>query len=324
MVETHAYLDVWQRIMDARHPALISHINPDADTLGSALALYCALLKLSRKASIVNYSKELPQNLDFLPHFDKIKSAVPQNSDLIVSFDCGSIDRLGIEKGEIPIINIDHHISNNLYGDMNIVEPKIASSTLVVLRLFEENGIAVGEQEASCIYTGLATDTGFFQYDNTDAVTFETASRLVSLGARPDIIAKNITQREPLRKLRLLNEILSTLELCCEGQVAFTYVTQEMFKKTGGTIPDTDDVANIGRTLATVETSLFLREEHDGRIKASMRSKNRVDVSEIAVFFGGGGHHKAAGITFSDKDMTIDQAKDKLLSKICEAIKDTL
>ncbi len=303
-----------RKIKEAGSIALLTHINPDADTLGSALGMYHALKELGKRVVVVNVS-ELPYNLDFLPAIERVQKKLPSWSDLWISFDSGSFDRLGIEEKEAFLINIDHHRTNTMYGDINIVDPDAAATAQVVYELFEKGGFPVPEPSAVCLYTALADDTGFFKYDSVKADTFDLAKKLCAKGASPEYVARMLTMREPLSKLRLLPMVLETLELRMNAKVAILRLTQGMLQKSGGKKEMADDALNMARNLVTVEVAILLRQEEDGRIKVSLRSKSYVDVGKIATKFGGGGHRRAAGFTSDLEDF------DRVLQMVLEEIK---
>lgn len=312
------YKKAYELIKKSKSIVLISHVNPDGDALGSSLAMFFALKEMGKKVKVVNVSKKLPQNLDFLPGFSEIKRELPKSFDLLISFDSGSFDRLGIEKKSTKIINFDHHISNTNYGDVNVIESEFAATGEVVYKFLKENSIPISKESAICIYTALVSDTGFFQYESVNERVFLIASELVGLGVKPDYVSKMLNEREPLCKVRLLAKILDSLTLYLNAKVGVVTVTQAMLKESGADITHTEDVANIPRNLATVEVGIMLREEEDGRIKVSLRSKNYVDVSKIAQSFGGGGHKRAAGFTSDDRDFK------KVLDKLLEVLKGEL
>ena len=291
----------WEKIKNSDNIVLIAHINPDGDALGSSLSLYPILKKMNKKVKVYNATKPLPMYLDFLPNFNKVTNQLPKNIDLMISFDCGSFDRLGIEEKPPFLINIDHHISNTNYGDINIIDPKAASSSQVVYNLLKTNNIKINKESAICLYTALVTDTGSFQYESVNEKVFEFAADMVKAGVKPDFVAKMLFQRDRLSRLRLIAKAYDTIELCCEGKVAFVEVTKEMMEITGAIKEDTDTIVNSVRAIATVEVACLLREEDEG-IKISLRSKNYADVSKVAVKYGGGGHIRAAGATIKEFD----------------------
>ncbi len=293
--------EVLQKIKQASHIALLTHHNPDADTLGSALGMFYILKKIQKRATVIN-SDPLPYNLTFLPGVTKIKEAVPLEADLWISFDCGSFDRLGVKKKRAFLINIDHHATNTLYGDINIVKPECASTSQVVYEMAKVLQLPITKESAICFYTALVDDTGFFKYESVNSRVFEFAKELCELGVVPEEVARELTMREPLAKLRLIELMLESLELRLMAKVAVVYVTQQMLKKSGATKEMGESGLEMARSLATVEVALLLRQEEDGRIKVSLRSKS-IDVGKIALHFGGGGHKRAAGFLSSLRDM---------------------
>ena len=299
------YKEAYELIKRCENIVLISHVNPDGDALGSSLAMYQVLKRENKKVKIVNVTEILPYNLDFLPGFKDIKKDLPKKIDLLISFDCGSFDRLGIDRRDFKIINFDHHISNTKFGDINIIEPDFASTSEVLYKFLKINSVKIDKDTAVCIYTALVTDTGFFQYESVKTRVFKTAADLVECGVKPDFVAKMLNQREPLAKVRLMAKVLDTLDLFLNAKVAVLKLTQKMLKETGATVDMAENASNIARSLATVEVGVLLREEEDGRIKVSLRSKNYVDVSKIAKMFEGGGHKRAAGFTSKYRDFDI-------------------
>ena len=309
----------WEKIEKSKNIILAAHINPDGDALGSSLSLYPILKKMGKNVKVFNVTKPLPMYLDFLPGFDKVTNKLPKNYDLLISFDCGSFDRLGIEEKPPFLINIDHHISNTKYGDINIIDSKAASSSQVVYNMLKANNIEIPSESAVCIYTALVTDTGSFQYESVNEKVFEMAAELVKCGVKPDFVAKMLFQRDRLSRLRLLAKAYDTIELCCEGKVAFVEVTKEMMEITGAIKDDTDTIVNSVRAIASVEVACMLREDDDG-IKISLRSKNYADVSKVAVKYGGGGHIRAAGATIKD-EFDFEKVKEMLKKDLKEILK---
>ncbi len=307
------YKQVWELIHKSHYITLVSHINPDGDTLGSMLSLYPTLKKMGKNVSLFNASEEVSIKYDFLPNFKKIKKIFPQKCDLLICFDCGSFDRLGILKKDFKIINIDHHKSNTLYGDINIVDEKSASSTLVVMDILEQHG-KISKDEAICIYTGLVEDTGFFMFSNTDAEVFSKASKLILLGVEPAKIAQNLKMRNSLAKTRLTSIFIDKIELLKDAKVAVGTLTQKDLKKSGALKSDTVHLVDILRNLATVELAIFIIELEDESYKISLRSKNTLDVSLLAEAFGGGGHKKSSG--FEHKQEDINRVIEQIINKV--------
>jgi len=312
------YKQIWDEIKKAENIMLIAHINPDGDALGSELSLYPILKKMGKKVTVFNATKPLPEYLDFLPNFDKVTDKLPKKIDLTISFDCGSFDRLGLEEKPSFLINIDHHISNTNYGDINLIEPDHASTSQVVYDILKANGVEIDKDSALCIYTALVTDTGSFQYESVNDKVFECAADLVRCGVKPDYVSKMLFQRDRLSRLRLLAKAYETIEMCCEGKAAFVEVTKEMMEITGAIKEDTDTIVNSVRALAPVEVACMLREDDEG-IKISLRSKNYADVSKIAQKYGGGGHIRAAGATIKD-EFDFEKVKNMLKKDLNEIL----
>jgi len=304
------------RLIDAA-PAvtIVTHLNPDADTLGTGLGIY-ALLKAhtNKPVEIVNASDALPRYLDFLPNFSKIKKRIEYEKSLVIGVDCGSIERFGVTLDGHPIINIDHHHSNTHFGTLNAVLPAYASASQVAFRLFE-NLYAVTPQSAVCFYTALLSDTRYFTTGSVNAEVFETASELVALGADPAQIATNFTQRRSLASLRILERALHSLSLYLEGRVAVMEITPEDIEATGAEMPDMDGIVDYGRSLATVQVAVLLIGLKDGTLRVSLRSKG-ADVSKVAAHFGGGGHKVASGFTLKGGQM--QEIVDTILEQITQ------
>lgn len=306
------YQEVQQMIANARSVTILSHLNPDADALGTALGIY-ALLSQDRqkKVEIVNASKALPMHLDFLPNFKKIKHHMDHQDSLIISCDCGSVDRLGFDLSGRKIINIDHHQSNTLYGDVNVVIPAYASSSQVAYVLFKRL-YEISSDAATCFYTALLSDTRYFTTSSVTEDVFEVAKQFVSLGAKPHEISRHFTQRRPLSSLRILEKALHSLTLHKDAKIATLKVSKEDIEATGASVPDMEGIVDYARSLATVEVALFAMELKEG-IRISLRSKE-ADVSKVALAFGGGGHKVAAGFTLTG--YSLQESIDIILNKI--------
>ena len=308
------YEEVKTKIQSAECITILSHLNPDADAIGTALGIYNLLKKDKiKRVEVVNGSKALPLHLDFLPGFDKIKHQIEYENSLIISCDCGSIDRLGFDLDGRDIINIDHHRSNTQYGSINVVIADYASSSQVAFELLKKLYI-VDADTATCFYTALLSDTRYFTTTSVNKEVFDVAYALVEAGAKPDVIAYNFTQRRSLSSLRILEKALSSLTLHEEAKIAVLRVTKEDIEATGAAVPDMEGIVDYARSLVTVKIALFAMELDDG-IRISLRSKN-VDLSQVASAFGGGGHKVAAG--FIMKESGLQESIDRILEKIKE------
>ncbi len=308
------YKKAWEVISDARHIVLVSHVNPDGDTIGSVLALYDALKRQNKKVSLYNATKELPHIYNFLPNIQKIKDRLPGFYDLVISCDCGSFDRLKIEKGDYKIINIDHHSSNQMFGDINLVDKTSASAGMVVYEFLEQNGLKISRDCAVCLYVSIVEDTGFFSYSNLNEKTFKCVSKLVSYGVDAKEIATLLKSRVSLAKTRLLGYVLENFDLYFDAKVAFIGINRDILTRTGAKRYDTKNIVNVLRDIITVKVSIMILEEKNGGFKISLRSQDEKDVSIVAKDFGGGGHKNSAGFEVADDDF--EKLKNTVLQKI--------
>jgi len=318
LTENLPYEEVKQKIDEYRSITILSHINPDADALGTALGIYALCIQdKEKKVEIVNASRVLPMHLDFLPNFKKIKHHMDYSDSLVISCDCGSVDRLGFNLEGRDIVNIDHHQSNTNYGSVNAILPRYASSSQVAFELFREL-YTMNASAATCFYTALLSDTRYFTTSSVNEKVFSIAQQLVSLGAKPDEISFNLTQRRSLSSFRILEKALSSLTLTEEAKVATLIVSKEDIVSTGATIPDMEGIADYAKSLVTVEIALFAMELEDS-VRISLRSKH-VDISQVAIAFNGGGHRTASGFTLTKnvgKD-SLQECVNKVLEKITE------
>lgn len=290
------YKEAWQAMQDANSTLLVSHINPDGDTLGSVLALFCALKSSGKDVHLYNHSKQMPKRLDFLPHIGRISDQMPlYRFDTAVTCDCASLDRTNLKKGDFTLINIDHHITNSYFGDINVVDSDAASATLVVYNLLVRNGIIITPQIALCLYVGFVEDTGFFTYGNLNSQSFEAISHLTQSGLDLTWVGTKMRQSTPLSLLRLKQHVLDVFYLIQNATIGVVIISQKDLKRIGCVEDDTKNIIHLIRELATVEMAIMILEKKFGGAKISLRSKNKINVATIALAYGGGGHIRAAG-----------------------------
>ncbi len=282
--------------------------------MGTALGIYALLSKeKGKRVEVVNASKDLPLYLDFLPYYKKIKHKMEYPDSLIISCDCGSVDRLGFDVAGREILNIDHHKSNTMYGSINIVLDGYASASQVAYRLFEPI-YDISTEVATCFYTALFSDTLYFTTNSVDDEVFRIAKILVDKGVNPNEIAYHFTQRRSLASLRILQRVLASLTLYKEAQIAVLSASKEDILASGAIVSDMEGMVDYGRSLQTVEIAVFAM-ELEGGIRISLRSK-KTDVSFLAIAFGGGGHKKASGFTILSS--SLEEGINKVLAKIKE------
>lgn len=308
------YSEVWAKIVNAKSIVIASHIHPDGDTIGSGLGLYCVLKELGKRVSLFNATKEeLPREFDFLEGYHKIQNRLPKFFDLIISCDCGSLDRLKIDKGDCELINIDHHKSNTNFGDINVVVPSASSAGIVVYKMLRANSIKIPKSSATALFTSITEDTNFFRYGGIDETTFDAASDLVRNGANPEEISKKVKSRQSLAKTRLIAYMLNNFELHVDGTVASIIFEQKVLDQTGAKRSDTKNIVSMLRDIVTVKVSFMLLEEKNS-FKVSLRSDGDIDVSHISMMYGGGGHRGAAG--FNIEKSSLNTTCKDIINKI--------
>lgn len=302
--------NVIKRIEQAKHIVVIAHVHPDADSLGSASALYTYILQLHKKVTFFCKSKEIDQKLRFLPWFDKIKHSVASSVDLAISVDCGSKSRLGIELS-VDLINFDHHKSNDLYAQYNVIDSEAISTTQVVYNFFNYHQVRINQKMATALYAGLLDDSANFLSYKTDIKTFKMAQDLCALGAQIHTVATYIAKYLPLSAFRFKGTMMQEVRLHDSARIASFVVSQEILRRYGAHPKDCEAALEEGLYLPTVEISMLLCENKDLSIKGSLRSQGEIDVDEIAQIFNGGGHKHASGFVVSD--MTLDEMESKLI-----------
>ncbi len=309
---------ILNRIDSANHIVVISHVNPDADSISSASAMYTYLLQKHKKVSWYCQTKNIPKKLSFIPWSEKIRDSFPASADLAISLDCAHIKRLGVEL-ECDLINIDHHESNDNFAKLNLVEPKAISTTEVLYNFFKENSIKINKKMATAMYTGILDDSNAFMDEKVDGTTFAMVRELIECGAEFQVCNKNIIKSMSLAALRLKGIMFTNMTLECDARVAMFCVSDEEMRATGAHGTDCELALEESMYLPQVQISLLLRENSDFTIKGSIRSKTKVDASKIASNFGGGGHTGRAGFDIND-DMSLENIKEKILNLIKKEI----
>lgn len=300
---------------------VVSHENPDCDAIGSTLALGKALEILGKKVEMFNQDKL--NNLSFLPGSEKIINSLENIKNTIaIVLDCTDIYRPGEEfanyskSKDLDLVFIDHHKSNDLNGDKIFVDPNASSTGVLVYKLVKLLGVKIDKDIAENIFSTIVGDTGSFRYSNTYSETFHIAGDLVSIGVDPEKVSQKIYETESVNKLKLMGMALETLDVDDTNKVAFVHIDRKMFELTNTSRIDTEGLVNIPRSIKGIEVAVMLREEPlngNSNWKASLRSKDYIDVANIAKQFGGGGHQKAAGCMIEG---SIEDVKSKLYSAI--------
>ncbi|MFA9460737.1 DHH family phosphoesterase [Thiohalorhabdus sp. Cl-TMA] len=310
-------------IAQADSVLLSTHVSPDGDGIGSGLGLAKGLAAMGKEA-LLGIADPVPSYLSFLPAGDFVRSGPGDGKhwDVLLTLDCGDWERLGDAPGDRSrfgtVINLDHHRSNERYGDMNVVIPEASATGLLAFQLLEEIGAPIGSETALCLYTAIATDTGFFRYSNTDVTTFEAVTELVRAGATPYTVHHALHENNPPSRLRMMGEALRLLEFHGDGRIGIIPLDPGAYQRADAAPEDAEGLVELPRSVAGVEVAVLLRPTlEETAYKASLRSKKQVDVSRVAERFGGGGHARAAGCRL---ELPLDQARDRLVASIQEEL----
>ncbi len=288
---------------------LSSHQHPDGDAIGSEVALARLLRGLGSSAAIWN-ADPAPNNYAGVTAGAAIHvgpappAGFPEEFDFAVPLECPQLDRTGLEDalGRLPILNIDHHPGNRLYGRANWVDTKAPAVAEMVMRLAAALDADIDETTATALYLGLSTDTGSFRFSNATPRAFEAAAELVRLGARPEKVAGWVYESRSPGAVRLLAEMLGTLELHRGGRVASARLELPMFERAGADRTDSEGLIDHPRSIRGVEAVALFRERPEGDVKVSLRSRGTIDVSAVAARRGGGGHRNAAGCLIEGRE----------------------
>lgn len=306
--------NILEEIKKAESIVILTHENPDGDAVGSSIAMYLGLKELGKTPDII--IPEFPRAFESLPGIENIKKESDiENYDLAIALDTASIKMLNgyskyFEDAKTKIV-IDHHSSNTMFGDYNYVDQDSPACAQLLLVLFNYLNIEVSKEIGTDILAGIITDTGGFRYDGVTAETFELVAGLCQKGVKVSKVYQKVFASTSKSKFFLHRIALDRLELLDNEKIAFTYITKNDENSVGAENGDYDGIVEQGRDIEGVEISIFLRETEKG-IKASLRSKDYVNVSELCRIFGGGGHIRAAGCTIPG---TIEQVKTQILNQ---------
>jgi phosphoesterase RecJ-like protein len=310
-------------ILEANKIGLTFHTSPDGDAIGSTLGLLNGLREIGKDVYVIS-REVIPDNLSFLPLGSEIdgETTKPLNgTDLVIVLDCGNVERIcaELDRYEGSIMNIDHHISNDNYGEYNFVDLNAAATAEVVYLLLKEFDFEfnvkseVLERIGSCLYTSLVTDTGSFRHSNVTKRTFEIAGELVNSGVKNDKIHNELFGNKSFNKVKLMGEALNNLKLFVNDKVSFVTLSMKTLEFFGMSSVDTSDIINMALNIEGVEVAVVTKEVEDG-VKGSLRSKNDVDVRKIAGNLGGGGHVKASG--FKINAISLEEANSRIIKEI--------
>jgi phosphoesterase RecJ-like protein len=305
---------------------ITTHIRLEGDALGSELAFYSLLKSMNKRARIIN-DDELPPEYGFLPDNNAIEKLNRKSKNLkfdcFVILDCSTLERCGevykLNTQGKPMVNIDHHISNEKFGDINWIEPHFASCTEMIYKIYKALKIPLDKKIATYLYAGMLTDTGSFRYTNTTSSTHKIASELLKFNLDIPHIYKSVYENIPFDDMKLLTKILQGIRRESQGRIIWFQVKQGLLRNKKISFDLSEQILNFARAIKDSEVAVLFKENLGvkNEIRVNFRSHGKVDVNRIARIFGGGGHRTASGATIKG---SLDQVRRKVLTKIKESL----
>lgn len=309
-------------IKNSKKILIVSHINPDGDAIGSVCSMYTTIYDNFKKKSDILVVGHLPNSYKFLPNIDKAEFKFDDSMvyDLVITLDVAALDRLSnakilFEKAKATI-NIDHHKTNNEFGNINIVKGNASSTGEVLLEIYNEQNWKISLDSAIGLYTAILTDTGGFRYENTSENVFKSASQLVKIGINPNEIYKHCYELKSKNFVMFQNYCINKAEFAHNDKIAYSTVYKRDIERFNGEEDFTDGLVEILRAIETTDIAFLAKEVDSKTTKISMRSK-KSDVAEICAVYGGGGHTFAAGCTIKTN---VEGAVKRMLKTIEEKI----
>ena len=307
-------------IKSSKNILIISHVNPDGDTLGSMCGVYSAILEDYKKKCDMMAVSKVPEVYSYMPNLSKVRNIEEfdksREYDLVINVDVAAIDRICdgktlFDKAKFTV-NIDHHKTNIAYGNLNFINPEASSTGEVLFGCFEKMGWKINLDTAVCLYTALLTDTGSFRFDNTKPSTFETAGKLVEIGVNPSDIYKKVYESDSKTLVMFQAHCVSKAKFLDDDKIAYTTVYKKDMELFSAGDDCMEGLTEKLRSIVTTRVAFVAKEMKSGGTKISMRSKF-ADVAQICEVFNGGGHKYAAGCTIK---APVEEAVKKVLSEI--------
>lgn len=298
-----------ERLRSGRRFVVSSHVNPDGDAIGSELGLARLLRQMGKEVTVWNRDpmpgvyRPLPGSADV--HVGETPpQGFPERFDTGIILECPGLARTGLEDAlrRLPLLNIDHHLGNDAYGEVVWVDTEAPAVGEMVLRLAKALQHDIDVETANALYLTLVTDTGGFRFSNANALAFEAAADLVRQGAAPEVVSHWLYESQPLANLVLLGDMLQTLELHHRGRIASAWLRQDMFARANAQPGDAEGLIDYPRSIAGVSAVALFKQLEGGSHKVSLRSRGDIDVEQVARRFGGGGHQNAAGFSSQQTD----------------------
>ncbi len=309
-------------IREHKHFGITSHLGPEADAIGSVLAVKHLLEALGKETWAV-MRDPVPGNLRFLPGAEAIRALQEGSQGVEAWFvvDCGQLSRVGeglfqILKDHPLIVNIDHHGDNPRFGQINWVKPT-ASTTMILYELAQQLGVKITPDLATLLYAGIVADTDSFRNANVDSFVLRVAAELVSYGARVREIVVHLYERRSVQEMKLMGHVFLSAQV--EDGVIWSSIPQEIFHQMGADLDDTERLAEELRAVEGVRVAVLFKELGTGKIKVSLRAKDGLDVSRVARVFGGGGHKEAAGCLIPG---TLEEVEACVLAEVQRALEE--
>ena len=322
-VTQSTFAEIGQALRDHQTFAILSHVRPDGDALGSQLALALSLEQLGKTVRVWNEDGMI-EKYNFLPRAALLSKPPAQKEevDLVVALDTAVQTRLGTAIESVGsarmMINIDHHPSNPRYGDLVFIDPVSPATGQILFELISDQKLPMTPEIAENLYVAISTDTGSFQYPNTTARTFEIAAELIRAGVDVGRVSQLLYENYPRRRVVLLRELLGTMRFAGQGRVASFSLSLAMTKRLGVLPEDNEGLIDHLRAIRGVIVAVFFEELPEGKVRVSMRSKSsEADVCAICMKFGGGGHKLAAGARVRG---TLAEVEQKVLEAICDVV----
>lgn len=295
-------LNTLVQLFEAEDNFILScHVQPDGDTIGSTLALGKFLTDKGKRVSLTCGEEiAIPPQYRFLPGIELIKKTSLDSRDAVfVALDCATAGRLGDIKDKAAaarvLVNIDHHPDNTNFGGINFVDPSASSVAEMIYQILRAGNAVIDPDMALCLYVGMVTDTGRFQYSNTTSATLRTAAELLECGVNPNYVFQNLFEKNTFTWLKIVGRGLEKAVYLPELKLVYSVVTIRDFLDTGASLGETENLVDWLRSLEGVIVAAVIKETRDHNLKVSLRSKGEFDVGSIANIFNGGGHRNAAG-----------------------------
>ncbi|MGI6713091.1 MAG: DHH family phosphoesterase [Bacillota bacterium] len=321
-----SFQEICKLIHEKDNILITAHILPDGDSIGSVLGLGIALKTLKKNVFMV-MQDSIPEMYAFLPESNRIlfPNKIPRNPELVILLDCTDYERAGgkwIQKytNSIPVINIDHHISNQYFGTLNYVDPKAAATSEIIYKLLCEMDIYYSLEVATVLYIGIVMDTGSFQYQNTTPSTLCIAARLLEKGIDLSLIREKLYENKSIENIRLISLAIDRLNISEDGKIAWIILDKKSMDSINAKAEYCEGIVNYPISIKGTKVGLLFRETDQGKIKVGLRCRAGYDVNKIASLFGGGGHQLAAGCSLEGP---MDQAVKNLIKATYMALEDS-